>query len=624
MMKRPIAFLLAVLMLFPTVLSVHAENKYNDTTIDWSEHTTHVYDDCGDVSCNVCGALRDSAHVYDNACDADCNVCGALRQVPDHVYDNVDDTECNICGFHREACNHQYDNACDATCNICGATREVSDHTYTSAVTTQPTCGESGVMTYTCSACGDSYTESIAALGHTWTDATCSAPKTCTVCGATEGEALEHSYNCVVTAQPTCTAAGVNTYTCSACGDSYTESIAALGHTWTDATCTAPKTCTVCGATEGAALEHNYNCVVTAQPTCTSTGVKTYTCSACGDSYTESIAALGHTWTDATCSAPKTCAVCGATEGAALEHTYDNACDANCNICGATRTVGDHIWENGACAECGAASPSKVTVTTTPKTTYGQEGATVKVTVKATGDGLKYQWYIRNATGKTYSKSSITTNTYSVKISDKSHNRRIYCIITDRYGNKVQTATVLVRRQATITKESATAAYAKKGAKVSVKITALGDGLKYTWYYKNDGASKYSKSSVTSAVYSTEMSSSSKNRRVYCVVRDKYGKTVQSKTFLLRESVSITTQPKTVTVAKNKTAKVTVKASGDGLKYTWYIKNAGASKYSKSSITKSTYSVKMTNSVKNRLVYCVVTDKYGKTVKTTTVKLKMK
>ena len=99
---------------------------------------------------------------------------------------------------------------------------------------------------------------------------------------------------------------------------------------------------------------------------------------------------------------------------------------------------------------------------------------------------------------------------------------------------------------------------------------------------------------------------------------------MQSKNFLLREAVSIVTQPKTVTVAKNKTAKVTVKASGDGLKYTWYVKDSGKTKYSKSSITKSTYSVKMTSKVKNRLVYCVVKDKYGKTVKTVTVKLKMK
>lgn len=61
-------------------------------------------------------------------------------------------------------------------------------------------------------------------------------------------------------------------------------------HSWSAATCTAPKTC-ACGATEGAAA--------------------------------------GHNWKAATCTAPKTCATCGATEGDALGHTLTATC-ANC------------------------------------------------------------------------------------------------------------------------------------------------------------------------------------------------------------------------------------------------------------------------------------------------------
>ena len=260
-----------------------------------------------------------------------------------------------------------------------------------------------------------------------------------------------------------------------------------------------------------------------------------------------------------------------------------------------------------------------------PKTaTYGKDGATVKVTVKAEGDGLKYAWYIKNAGATKYSKSSVTSATYSVKLSASSSDRRLYCIVTDQYGNEAKSNTVLVRRQATITKESATVAYAQNGKKATVKVTAAGDGLKYAWYVKNASAKKYSKSSITSATYSATMSDKVKGRKVYCIVTDKYGKKVQSKTFLLRMSATITTQPKSVKVALKKTAKLTVKAKGDGLKYTWYVKNAGAKKYSKSSVTKSTYSVKMTSKVNGRLVYCVVTDKYGKKVQTKTVKLSKK
>ena len=46
------------------------------------------------------------------------------------------------------------------------------EHNYVGAVTTEPTCTEDGVMTYTCDHCGDSYTEVIPA-GHKYVDGIC-------------------------------------------------------------------------------------------------------------------------------------------------------------------------------------------------------------------------------------------------------------------------------------------------------------------------------------------------------------------------------------------------------------------------------------------------------------------
>lgn len=78
-------------------------------------------------------------------------------------------------------CDHTYDNACDTTCNTCGEVREVSGHTYSSKVTTAATCGKAGVKTYTCSVCGDSYTEVIPATGkHVYDD---DYDADCNVCG---------------------------------------------------------------------------------------------------------------------------------------------------------------------------------------------------------------------------------------------------------------------------------------------------------------------------------------------------------------------------------------------------------------------------------------------------------
>ena len=114
-------------------------------------------------------------------------------------------------------------------------------------------------------------------------------------------------------AAATCTTAGYTGDTvCNDCGEtvSFGTTIAALGHTVvTDAAIAA--TCTTAGKTEGshcsvcntvlvaqqtvAALGHSYNGgIVTTPATCTSAGIKTFTCSRCDASYTEAITALGH------------------------------------------------------------------------------------------------------------------------------------------------------------------------------------------------------------------------------------------------------------------------------------------------------------------------------------------
>ncbi|MBP3415729.1 MAG: hypothetical protein J6L81_11115, partial [Clostridia bacterium] len=103
------------------------------------------------------------------------------------------------------------------------------------------------------------------------------------------------------------------------------------------------------------------------------------------------------------------------------------------------------------------------------------------------------------------------------------------------------------------------------------------------------------------------------------VVTDKYGNSVKSNTVYLYLSASITKQPTDTTAAVGEKAKVSVIAAGDGLTYTWYFKNPTASEFTKSGITSSTYSMTMQKSLSGRQVYCVVTDKYGKTVTSDTV-----
>jgi len=188
----------------------------------------------------------------------------------------------------------------------------------------------------TCTECGKAEG---APLGHNWKDATCEAPKTCANCGKTEGNALEHSWKDATCEVPK---------TCANCGK--TEGTA-LGHSWKDATCEVPKTCANCGKTEGTALGHNWKDATCEVPK---------TCATCGK--TEGTA-LGHNWKDAACETPKTCTVCGKTEGKALGHSWSSAsCEVpgTCTRCGKTTgTASGHEWKDATCetpktcANCG-------------------------------------------------------------------------------------------------------------------------------------------------------------------------------------------------------------------------------------------------------------------------------
>ena len=273
--------------------------------------------------------------------------------------------------------------AAGTTYYVIGGTRYVIEveadhvHSYQEVSRTAPTCTEDGVTTYRCETCGDTYTETTPATGHSYTAAvtapTCTekgyTTYTCTACGdhytANEVAALGHDY-AETTVPATCTENGSVTHTCTRCGNSYTETLPATGHTYTvsgsEATCTeggkTVHTCTVCGDTyteTTPALGHDYKAVVTS-PTCTEKGYTTYTCATCGDHYTaDEVAALGHDY-EAVVTAPTctedgyttyTCRNCGDRRTghvvSALGHSYECTEDGNdriytCTRCGDTYT----------------------------------------------------------------------------------------------------------------------------------------------------------------------------------------------------------------------------------------------------------------------------------------------
>ncbi len=247
------------------------------------------------------------------------------------------------------------------TCTVCGST--LSDTTETIPATgahnwkwivdTEATCATAGVKHEECSGCQAKRNENtdINPTGiHTYTAATIkdTALKSaaacaknavyyysCKDCGAVEsndshtfeaeGTALRHvSSDWIIDQNATCKVAGSKHIECTVCHVTLeTQPIDKLPHTpqtvpGKAATCketglTDGVVCSVCGdviraQTVIGKTAHQWNGgTVTTQPTCTAAGVKTFTCTACGDAKTEAVAALGHAWGGWTVTKQPTC-----------------------------------------------------------------------------------------------------------------------------------------------------------------------------------------------------------------------------------------------------------------------------------------------------------------------------
>ena len=224
--------------------------------------------------------------------------------------------------------------------------------------------------------------------------------------GSGGGSSHTHTWNeGVVTTQPTCTEPGVKTYTCTGCGETKTEAIAALGHNYAavydygetghwhacsrcDATdepaahvypagakCEEAAECTVCGYVKPAGVHAWDEGEITMRPTCTERGEKAYVCTICGTTTAAKLDPLGHDFAEeftvdqeATCTAQgsksKHCSRCEEkTEVTVIplaEHSYgnwtkkdDKTHTKTCSVCGDVVSEA-HEWNDGVAGEDGA------------------------------------------------------------------------------------------------------------------------------------------------------------------------------------------------------------------------------------------------------------------------------
>ena len=296
---------------------VEAGKTYRVSLGSWSEMGSHTitisFVACDHVwseatctapsTCATCGATTgDKAEHTSTVAEPDCahpDVCGVCGEVIGYFDHSWNDGEV----VTPADCTN--DGSILYTCTVCGETQEETlwaAHEWVVDVENWGSCTEDGRYEAHCSVCGEIDAYDIEAQGHynwyaTCGDTTtcmecgleftvehdlfpadCFSPAQCSICWQTFGEPLAHNF-----------VDGV----CSECYYEDPNYVPPHEHNWSNATCTEPAKCE-CGETNGEALGHDYDHVVTA-PTCTAAGYTTHTCAFCDDTYTDSeVEALGH------------------------------------------------------------------------------------------------------------------------------------------------------------------------------------------------------------------------------------------------------------------------------------------------------------------------------------------
>lgn len=268
-------------------------------------------------------------------------------------------------------------------------------------------------------------------------------------------------------------------------------------------------------------------------------------------------------------------------------------------------------------------------ITSQPISTVAGVGGKAKFSVTAKGSGLKYQWQYRasatakwtNATGTGNKTANLTVSATAAR-----NGYQYRCVITSGSTKHYSASATLFAVQPKIVYNCYDVTVAE-GEVAKFSVTAEGVGLTYQWQYLSSAKVWTNATASGNKTPNLLITTARKHNGLQyrCKITDLYGKTIYSRVVTLKVTVlMIQSQPSNFYARAGSTAKFSVVASGNGLKYQWQYKTSSGGKWQAATVSgnKTANLTVPATMARNGFYYrCKVSDSKGNVLYTKEAKL---
>ena len=249
-----------------------------------------------------------------------------------------------------------------------------------------------------------------------------------------------------------------------------------------------------------------------------------------------------------------------------------------------------------------------------------KNGEQATFTVKATGEGVTYQWFSRpDAKADWALVDGATSDTYTVVGTKDKNGWQFRCCVRNEGGQVYSNEATLTIAEATppTIETQPKDAFVKSGSKAKFTVKAKEKDVSYQWYeYILIGDAGWTAMAGENKNTLSVVGAVGNNRRAYrCLLKNKAGGEIWSREATLLVTLqppTIKTQPKDQDVTAGAKAKFTVKASGKNIAYQWYERADANSEWRAiDNARKKTLTVVATGDTNGHQYYCYLKNPDG-------------